>query len=86
MTTATRRTLFLVFVGLAVVGIAYLARAVVTPLLAALILAYILDPVVRAMERLGLSRKAASAVLVVVAFVMIVGSAVFAARRLGARP
>ena len=73
MEPGTRRTLFLVGVVAAVLWVAYLARAVVTPLVAALLLAYILDPVVRVLERRGMSRRAASATVVVVSFLLLAG-------------
>lgn len=72
MNPATLRTLFLTVVGLFVLWLAYLARTVVTPLLVALLLAYILDPVVRWLERRGLSRAFASGLVVVVALASIV--------------
>ncbi len=82
MEPATRRTLFLVAVAALVLWIAYAARDVVTPLVAALILAYILDPVVRALQRLGLSRRVASATVVVVAVVGLAAAAIAATNRL----
>jgi len=72
MTPATWRTIFLAAVAALVLWLAYQARAVVTPLLVALVLAYILDPVVRLMERRGMSRAVASATLVVVALAALV--------------
>src|SRR5215813_7878322 len=72
MTSTTWRTTYLVAVGLFVLWLAYQARAVVTPLLVALMLAYILDPVVRALERRGLSRPLACATVVVSALVVLV--------------
>jgi predicted PurR-regulated permease PerM len=82
MTPATGRTLFLVAVGILVVWLAYLARAVVTPLLVALVLAYILDPVVRLLQRGGLSRAVASGLVVVVALATIVTAGAYAATQL----
>ncbi len=82
MTPATRRTLFLLAVGVAVLWLAYMARAVVTPLLIALLLAYILDPVVRLLQRTGLRRAAASAIVVIVAMGGLVTATVFAVTRL----
>ena len=76
------RTLFLVAVAVATIWLGYLARAVVTPLLAALLLAYVLDPVVRRLEKLGLSRNAASGLLVALAWVGIVAGIGFAATQL----
>ena len=81
MNPATLRTLFLTAVGALVLWLAYLARAVVTPLLVALVLAYILDPVVRWLERRGLSRGAASGLVVVVALASIVSVVAVAATR-----
>lgn len=82
MNPATGRTLFLVAVGILVLWLAYVARAVVTPLLAALVLAYILDPVVRFLERRGMSRALASGLVVVVALVTLVGATAFAVTQL----
>jgi predicted PurR-regulated permease PerM len=82
MTPATGRTLFLVAVGILVLWLAYLARAVVTPLLVALVLAYILDPVVRFLERRGLSRALASGLVVIFALASIVTAGAFAATQL----
>ncbi|MCG3132966.1 MAG: hypothetical protein HMLKMBBP_00052 [Planctomycetes bacterium] len=69
------RTLFLLAVVAAVLWVGYLARAVVTPLVGAVLLAYVLDPVVRRMQRLGLSRNAASAALVAAVLLLVLGSA-----------
>jgi predicted PurR-regulated permease PerM len=82
MNPATLRTLFLVTVGIVVIWLAYLARSVVTPLLVALVLAYILDPVVRLLERRGLSRAFASGLVVVVSLAALVTAAVFAVTQL----
>jgi predicted PurR-regulated permease PerM len=79
MNPATWRTIFLVAVGVVVLWLGYLARAVVTPLLVALVLAYILDPVVRVMERRGLSRAVASGSLVILSLAGIVTIAAVAA-------
>ena len=79
MNAATWRTIFLALVGILVLWLGYLARAVVTPLLVALVLAYILDPVVRLLERRGLSRGLASATVVVVALAALVTIVVVAA-------
>jgi predicted PurR-regulated permease PerM len=76
------RTLFLVAVIALVLWLGYVARAVVTPLVAALLVAYVLDPVVRRLERLGLSRTAASALLVAFAFVSILATMTVATTRL----
>jgi len=81
MNPATWRTIFLVAVGLFILWLAYQARAVVTPLLVALTLAYILDPVVRLLERRGLSRAFASATVVVLVLAMLVTAVAFAASR-----
>jgi predicted PurR-regulated permease PerM len=81
MTTKQRRTVFLLVVGAAIVWVAYLARDVVTPLLAALLLAYILDPLVKVLERRGISRGTASAGVVVVALLGILLVMTVAARR-----
>src|SRR5882724_7609617 len=78
MTPATWRTMFLTAVAALVLWLAYESRAVVTPLLLALLLAYILNPIVRFLERRGLSRGAASACVVLVALaalVAVVGAA-----------
>jgi predicted PurR-regulated permease PerM len=81
MSSATWRTIFLAAVAALVLWLAYQARAVVTPLLVALVLAYILDPVVRLLERRGLSRGLASAAVVVVALAALVAAVGFAASR-----
>lgn len=81
MSPAAWRTVFLVVVGLFVLWLAYLARAVVTPLLVALLLAYILDPVVRFLQRRGLSRPVASAGVVFVALALLVTVTVVAVSR-----
>ncbi len=81
MNPATWRTIFLAAVGLFVLWLAYQARAVVTPLLVALVLAYILDPVVRVLERRGLSRAVASATIVVGVLAALVTVVGFAATR-----
>jgi predicted PurR-regulated permease PerM len=81
MSPATWRTIFLAAVGLLVLWLAYQARAVVTPLLVALMLAYILDPVARFLERRGLSRGVASATIVVAVLAMLVTVVAFAATR-----
>jgi predicted PurR-regulated permease PerM len=83
MNPATWRTIFLVVVGLFVLWLAYLARAVVTPLLVALLLAYILDPVVRFLERRGFSRRVASAAVVIVALALLATAMVVVVTRLG---
>ena len=82
MNPATWRTIFLVAVGILVLWLAYLARSVVTPLLAALVLAYILDPVVRFLERRGMSRGFASGTVVVIALAALVTAGAFAATQL----
>jgi predicted PurR-regulated permease PerM len=81
MTPATWRTIFLASVALLVLWLAYQARAVVTPLLVALVLAYILDPVVRVLERRGFSRGAASATIVVLVLASLVTVVAVAATR-----
>src|SRR6185295_9764864 len=81
MNPATWRTIFLVAVALLILWLAYQARAVVTPLLVALTLAYILDPVVRALERRGFSRAGASATVVVVVLATLVTVVAVAATR-----
>src|SRR5689334_17552718 len=81
MNPATWRTVFLTVVFLFVLWLAYLARAVVTPLLVALVLAYILDPIVSFLERRGLSRNAASAAVVVVALAALVSASVVVVTR-----
>lgn len=81
MKPATLRTIFLLVVLAAVLFVGYLARAVVTPLLAALLLAYVLDPVVRRLQRLSLSRNAASAIVVALTFTLLVGGGAIAATR-----
>lgn len=65
---ARRRSLFLTGVGALVVWLAYLAREAVVPLLVALILAYILAPVVAGLQRRGFSRVGAVSTLFVVFF------------------
>jgi len=79
--SAIWRTIFLAAVGLLVLWLAYMARAVVTPLLVALVLAYILDPVARLLERRGLSRGVASATIVVVVLATLVTVVAVAATR-----
>jgi predicted PurR-regulated permease PerM len=81
MERTTLRTLWLLVVIVGVVALAYMARSVVTPLLVALLLAYILDPVVRFLERRGLSRGVASAAVVVLALAALVTVTVAAAAR-----
>jgi predicted PurR-regulated permease PerM len=81
MTPATWRTIFLAAVALLVLWLAYQARAVVTPLLVALVLAYILDPVARVLERRGLSRGVASATIVVAVLASLVTVVAVAATR-----
>lgn len=75
-------SVFLLAVAAAVLWLGYAARAVVTPLLAALLLAYVLDPIVRRLQRLGLSRNVASGLTVALAFVALVGGATLTATRL----
>src|SRR5438046_3090146 len=84
MNPSTWRTVFLVAVGVFVLWLAYLARAVVTPLLVALLLAYILDPVVRALERLHLSRPLARGLVVVAALAALVTVVAVAATQFAA--
>ncbi|MCE9634367.1 MAG: AI-2E family transporter [Planctomycetes bacterium] len=81
MKPATGRTLFLLAVLLGVLWVGYLARAVVTPLVAALLLAYVLDPAVRRLQRLSISRNAASAIVVTLTFAAILGGGAIAATR-----
>jgi predicted PurR-regulated permease PerM len=75
------RTLFLLVVAGLVVGVGYQARAVVTPLLAALLLAYVLDPVVRVLQRRGLSRMAASGLVVVVSLATLLAVTIVGVQR-----
>lgn len=75
------RSLFLVLGVGATIWVGYLARAVVTPLVAALLLAYVLDPIVRFLQRRGLSRTVASAGVVVVALATLLGAAVLSVQR-----
>lgn len=82
MKALTGRSIFLCVVVGAVLWIGYAARSVVTPLLAALLFAYILDPVVRRVERLGLARSAASALVVALAFGAVATAAALTATRL----
>jgi predicted PurR-regulated permease PerM len=63
-----RRTLYLTVVGLVVLYLAYLAREAVVPLLVALLLAYVLAPLVAALERRGASRIGAVLMLFVLFF------------------
>ncbi len=65
---ARRRSLFLTIVGAIVVWLAYLASDAVVPLLVALILAYVLAPVVAALQKRGLSRVASVTMLFLVFF------------------
>ncbi len=58
-----RRTLYLLLVTLGVFYLAYLARAAVVPLAVALLLAYVLAPVVMALEKRGVSRLGAVTML-----------------------
>lgn len=82
MKSFSGRTVFLLVVAAAVLWLGYLASAVVTPLLVALLLAYVLDPVVRALERLRLSRSVASGLVVGLAFGAFVTIAALSANRL----
>jgi predicted PurR-regulated permease PerM len=72
---ARRRTLYLTAVGLVVFYLAYLAREAVVPLLVALLLAYVLAPLVGLLERRGFSRLTAVTGLFVL-FFGVVGTAV----------
>lgn len=63
-----RRTLYLALVALAVFYLAYLARAAVVPLAVALLLAYVLAPVVMALEKRGVSRLGSVTILFVAFF------------------
>ncbi|MHC4821756.1 MAG: AI-2E family transporter, partial [Planctomycetota bacterium] len=60
---ARRRSLFLTVVAAIVVWLAYLSRDAVVPLLVALILAYVLMPVVRRLEGRGMGRLSAVCLL-----------------------
>lgn len=65
---ARRRTLFLGAVGLLVFYLAYLAREAVVPLAIALLLAYVLAPLVAALEKRGFSRVGSVTTLFVAFF------------------
>lgn len=82
MKVPTGKSLFLIAVACAVLWIGYAARAVVTPLLAALLLAYVLDPVVRMLQRLRFSRVGASVTVVLVSWVGMVAAMGFATTQL----
>lgn len=82
MRTLSGRTLFLLAVAAGVLWLGYLARDVVTPLLAALLLAYVLDPLVRLLQRLRMSREAASALAVALSFALVIGLSALTATRL----
>jgi predicted PurR-regulated permease PerM len=69
-----RRTLYLTLVSALVLFLAYLAREAVVPLLVALLLAYVLAPVVATLEKRGFSRMGA-VVTLFVAFFGSVGTA-----------
>jgi len=60
---ARRRTLYLTVVSALVCYLGYLAREAVIPLLVALILAYVLAPVVAKLEKRGFSRTGACVLL-----------------------
>ncbi|NUN53583.1 MAG: AI-2E family transporter [Planctomycetaceae bacterium] len=60
-----RRTLYLAAVGMLVLYLAYMARAAVVPLLIALLMAYVLAPLVAALERRRVSRIGAVCILFV---------------------
>lgn len=81
MKPATGRTLFLLGVLCAVMWVGYMARAVVTPLLAALLLAYVLEPLVRRIQRFGVSRNGAAAIVVTLTLLAILGGGAIAATR-----
>ncbi|THD46670.1 MAG: AI-2E family transporter [Bradyrhizobium sp.] len=72
--------------ALAAIGyLLYLLGGAVTPFAAGMALGYLLDPVVRRMERIGLSRLAAS-LIILAAFVVVAAAALlFAAPALGAQ-
>jgi predicted PurR-regulated permease PerM len=72
---ARRRTVYLALVSAVVLYLAYLARDAVVPLLVALLLAYVLAPLVAALERRGFSRVWAVSSLFLL-FFGIVGTAV----------
>jgi predicted PurR-regulated permease PerM len=63
-----RRTLYLAVVGAVVFYLGYLARDAVVPLLVALLLAYVLAPLVATLQRKGLSRIGAVTALFVAFF------------------
>jgi predicted PurR-regulated permease PerM len=60
-----RRTLYLTVVGAVVLWLAYMARDAVVPLLVALLLAYVLAPLVAVLEKRGFSRIGAVTALFV---------------------
>ncbi len=65
---ARRRTLYLTVVSAVVLWLAYMARGAVVPLLVALLLAYVMAPVVARLERKGFSRTGAVVTLFVAFF------------------
>ena len=65
---ARRRTLYLAVVTAVVFYLAYLAREAVVPLLVALLMAYVLAPLVAILERRGFSRVGAVSTLFVLFF------------------
>jgi predicted PurR-regulated permease PerM len=80
--TLPGRTLFLLAVAAGVLWLGYLARDVVTPLLAALLLAYVLDPAVRLLQRLRMSRAVASGVVVALTLALVATVSTLTATRL----
>jgi hypothetical protein len=75
---ARRRTLYLSVVGALVLYLAYLAREAVVPLFVALLLAYVLAPLVAVVERRGFSRAGAVTLLFVLFFGSVGTAAVLA--------
>jgi len=73
-----RRTLYLTVVAAIVLYLAYLAREAVVPLLVALLLAYVLAPLVAALEKRGFSRVGAVTTLFVAFFGTVGAALVFA--------
>jgi predicted PurR-regulated permease PerM len=59
-----RQALFWLAATLAFIGFLYLFRSILLPFVAGMILAYFLDPVADRLERLGLSRALATAIIV----------------------
>jgi predicted PurR-regulated permease PerM len=59
-----RQALFWLAAALVLIGFLYLFRSILLPFVAGMILAYFLDPVADRLERLGLSRALATAIIV----------------------